>query len=268
MTLHTSQPVAAFLTVPGGRLYYEVAGSGTPVLFVHGMSLDTRMWDDQWSVFAERHRVVRLDLRGFGRSTSEAVPFSDMDDIEALLDHLAIDRAHVIGLSMGAAVVVDFTLAHPERILALVPVDGGPNGVGGPPPDVLEIFATAADGRIAEAMERWLATALFAPAMERPTVAARMREIVSDFKWWRTQHPGMAQPLDPPAAGRLDEISAPTLVVVGARDRPGVIASCAALAAGISGAKSVVLPGAGHMSNMEDPAAFNAAVLDFLASLS
>jgi pimeloyl-ACP methyl ester carboxylesterase len=258
---------SAFVQVPNGRLYYEVAGDGPPVLFVHGFTLDTRMWDDQWPVFAERYRVVRLDLRGYGRSQAEPAGYSNMDDLVAVLDHLEIPRAHVIGLSMGATVVVDFALAHPERIHALVPVDGGPSGAGPMPAEIQEIIAQAGAGHVSEALETWLATALFAPAMEQPAVAARMREIVSDYTWWSARHPGLHRPLQPPAAGRLNDISAPTLVVVGERERPTVMADCQTLAANIRGARLVVLPGVGHMSNMEDPQAFNTAVLEILSAL-
>jgi pimeloyl-ACP methyl ester carboxylesterase len=267
MAKHLAASSAAYLEVPHGRLFYEVAGNGPPVLLVHGLSLDTRMWEPQWLPFAERHRVVRVDMRGFGRSTSEAVPFDDMEDLVALLDHLAIDRVHIVGLSMGATLVVDFAIAHPERIHGLVPVDGGPSGAPGPPPDVLAIFQAAAEGRVDEAREAWLATALFAPAMEQPEVAGRLREMVEDFGWWRTRNPGLAQAPRSPATGRLGDISAPTLVVVGDRERPAVRQSCELLVNGIRGAQMVVLPGAGHMSNMEAPAAFNTAVLEFLSGL-
>jgi len=135
------EPASGFLEVPGGRLYYEVGGDPdeAAVLFIHGMSLDTRMWEDQWSAFAERYRVVRLDLRGFGKSTSEATPFSDIDDLVGLLDHLGIERVHVVGLSMGARVIVDFALAHPERVHALVSADGVLSGFGPLPAEVLDV---------------------------------------------------------------------------------------------------------------------------------
>jgi pimeloyl-ACP methyl ester carboxylesterase len=257
---------SGFVPVPYGRLYYEVAGDGPTVLFVHGFTLDTRMWDDQWPVFAERYRVVRLDLRGFGRSEAEPLPYSNMDDLVAVLDHLAVSRAHIVGLSMGATVVVDFALAHPERVHALVAVDGGPSGTGAPPPEVQHVIAQAGAGQVSEALEAWLATALFAPAMEQPEVAARMREMVTDYTWWSARNPGLGQPLRPPAVGRLAEIGAPTLVVVGERELPTIRVHCETLAADIPGARLVNLPGVGHMSNMEDPRAFNTAVLEFLAA--
>src|SRR5690242_14712282 len=101
-----------FAEVNGTRLCYEVAGSGHPLVLVHGFTLDKSMWDDQFSIFAERYKVIRYDLRGHGKS---AVPgaegFYHADDLKGLLDHLGVGRAHLIGLSLGAAIVTEFTLA-------------------------------------------------------------------------------------------------------------------------------------------------------------
>jgi pimeloyl-ACP methyl ester carboxylesterase len=258
---------SGFLDVPNARLYYEVAGAGAAVVFVHGFTLDTRMWDDQWTVFGERYRIVRYDVRGFGRSQAEPVPYSDLDDLLALLNFLDIERAHLVGLSMGGIVVVHFALTHPRRLRGLVAADCGPSGLTGPVDALSDAEGLAAAGRIAEALEKWLANPVFVPARERRGVAARLQEIVSDYTWWRARHPGLRRGLQPPAAGLLDEISAPTLVIVGERDVPRVQAASNALATGIRGARLVVLHGVGHMSNMEDPEAFNSAVLSFLAEL-
>jgi 3-oxoadipate enol-lactonase len=261
-------PPVSYLDVPGARLYYEVAGHGPAVLFLHGFSLDTRMWDDQWQVFADHYRVVRLDFRGFGRTEAEAVAYSTEEDIVSLLDHLHIERAHIVGLSMGAVFGVDFAIACPERVHALVPVDGAPAGLpGAMPPGPALAEALAAQGRFDEALTTWLADPFFEPAREQPLVAARLREIVSDYRWWGAQHPGLRQRIDPPAASRLGEITAPTLVVVGERDVPRLQETSAVLAEGIRGARLVVLPGVGHMANMEAPRGFNEAVLGFLADV-
>jgi pimeloyl-ACP methyl ester carboxylesterase len=255
-----------YLEVPGARLYYETAGDGPPVVFLHGFSLDARMWDDQWEAFAQRHRVVRYDLRGFGRSAAEPVAYREDDDLCALLDHLNIARAHVIGLSMGAVYAVDFAIVHPERVHALVPVDGAPSGSAGPmPPGPPQAEALAAAGREDEALAGWLADPFFTPAHEQPAVAERLREIVSGYGWWAAKNPRLRRRLDPPAAGRLGEITAPTLVVVGERDVPRLRETAEELASGIRDARLLVLPGVGHMANMEAPETFNAAVLEFLA---
>jgi 3-oxoadipate enol-lactonase len=110
--------------VNGTRLYYEGAGSGHPLVLIHGFGLDTRMWDDQFDVFARHYRVVPYGMRGYGDSAPPAdESYSHTDDLKALLEHLSIDRAHVLGQSRGGAVAIDFALAHPGATSALVLVD-------------------------------------------------------------------------------------------------------------------------------------------------
>ena len=111
--------------VNGTCLVYEGTGNGPPVVFVHGFTLDMRMWDDQVVPLATSHRVLRYDLRGFGASANPTVgeSFSHADDLLALLDHLGIERAAVVGLSMGGWVVQEFALKYPDSVSAVILVD-------------------------------------------------------------------------------------------------------------------------------------------------
>lgn len=107
--------------VKGTRLYFEVAGSGPAAVLLHGFSLDTRMWDDQFDVLAREFRVVRYDQRGFGKSdvpTDE--PYSGVEDLRSLLDYLAIETPHVIGLSLGGGLAIDFALTQPAMVDSLI----------------------------------------------------------------------------------------------------------------------------------------------------
>ena len=122
--------------MPAGRLAYEVEGEGHPLTLIHAGLAHLRMWDEQVPAFAERYRVIRYDTRGFGRTTTDDVEFSNRDDLRALLDHLGVERTHLLGLSRGAQIALDFTLESPERVSSLVWVAGGVGGFGGPePPD-------------------------------------------------------------------------------------------------------------------------------------
>src|SRR5689334_19941744 len=105
------------------RLYYEVAGSGPPLVLIHGFDLDTRMWDDQFEVFAQHYRVVRYDVRGFGKSARPTEPYAHEEDLKALLDYLGIAQAHIVGMSMGGGIAIDFTLTYPEMTRTLILVD-------------------------------------------------------------------------------------------------------------------------------------------------
>src|SRR5262245_53570050 len=109
-------------------LYYEIKGRGAPVVFVHGGQMDRRMWDDQFDVFAKKNRVIRYDIRGFGKSDTPTKAYSDASDLHALLQHLRVKKATLIGLSLGAAVAVDFALLHGEIVDALVLVCPGLGG--------------------------------------------------------------------------------------------------------------------------------------------
>src|ERR1044072_1175155 len=114
--------------VNGTKLYYEMAGRGRAVVLVHGGLVDSRQWDDQMKEFAKHHRVVRYDLRGFGRSGAAPEPFSHIEDLRALMDFLKIERATVVVLSLGGIIAADFALDPPERVDRLVLVGPGLRG--------------------------------------------------------------------------------------------------------------------------------------------
>jgi pimeloyl-ACP methyl ester carboxylesterase len=114
------QPQTGFLDGQGAPLYYEVAGTGQPLLLIHAGVADSRMWDDQFQTFAQQYRVVRYDLRGFGKSTVPSGKFANHEDVTALFEYLGIKQAHLIGISFGGLIALDFTLAHPEKVTSLV----------------------------------------------------------------------------------------------------------------------------------------------------
>lgn len=260
-----------YAEVNGGRLYYEVAGSGEPVVFVHGFTLDTRMWDDQFAAFARTHEVIRYDVRGFGRSgpaTSE--PFSSVEDLKSLLEFLGHRAAHVVGLSMGGGIATSFAVVYPGATLSLVPVDSSLWGYR-----FSEAFdrsfsalgTVASEKGVISAKEIWLSHPLFAPANERPSVAARLRAIVDTFSGWHWLNQDGERGLTPPTIERLGEIAVPTFVVLGERDLPDFHVIADLMTTRIPNARKLVLLEVGHMSNMEDPAGFNSAILGFLDSV-
>lgn len=261
-----------YVEVDGGRLYYEVAGAGHSVLFVHADVADCRMWDEQFDTFARRYRVIRYDHRGFGKTTSEDVTFSHRQDIVALLRHLGVEKTAVVGLSNGASLALDFTLEHPELVDALIVASGG---ISGNQPSATEAEIPLF-GTYAALLERQdyaaltdLAIRVWADGPNQPEgradpqVRERVREMVANN--YRTHHEKF-QPLelDPPAIGRLDAVRMPTLAIAGDLDFSGTIAAMKLLGQRVSGARYVVFPGAAHMVNMEQPERFNALVLEFL----
>jgi len=261
-----------FAPVVGTRLYYEVRGEGEPVVLIHGAALDSRTWDQQFESWARGFRVLRYDVRGYGGSPISDQPYSQADDLAALMDYLGIRRAHVVGLSLGGMVASDFAVTHPDRILSLVLCGPGIAGLEMESPEenaryIMELRA-ARDSTPEVATRRWLEDPLIAPAMEHPELRASLERISREnlHSWlnnWSLQR--VPRPL---TGLRLDQIHVPTLLVIGDRDLPSDLSVVDTLAAKVSGARKVVIPGAGHMVNMEKPAEFDAAVLGFLRGVS
>lgn len=259
---------AGFATVNGTQLYFEMAGSGEDLIFIHGFGLDRRMWDDQFEEFSQHYRVLRYDLRGFGKSSGTPTePYAHHTDLRELMIQRGISRAHIAGLSMGGRIAIDFALSHPHLVTSLIAVDTVVHGYK------FQFFsqsAAASEAKgsgIAAANRRWLYHDLFRPALEKPEVARRLREIVSSYSGWHWLNKNPWTPLDPPAVRRLSSIAAPTLILVGERDLPDFHTIADLLNHDIAGSRKVVISGAGHMSNMEDPVTFNQVLMDFLETV-
>ena len=252
--------------VNGTSLYYEQAGQGRTVVFIHGFSLNCRMWDDQFEPFARNYHAVRYDLRGFGRSAAATDdPFDPIQDLRALLEYLNVTRATVVGLSLGGGIAIDFALAFPELTAALVTADSGLAGYSWPRGRPLTGPAELARSEGIDAAKRlWLSSDLFVPAFEQPGVAARMTEYVGDYSGWHWLNNNPAILSQPPAIECLERIQCPALVIVGERDTQDFHEISNILCERIRDASAGKIPSVGHMSNLEDPAAFNAAVLNFL----
>lgn len=257
-----------FATVNGARLYYEVSGTGAALVLMHGFTLDSRMWDDQFEVFAQYYQVLRYDMHGFGQSDLSSGSFAHADDLKALLDDLEIAEAAILGLSMGGEMAINFALAYPESTRALIVAGTALGGYERSPAFIASLApmgAAARDARIQAAKELWLAHPLFTLAHQQPAVAARLRHMVDDYAGWHLIAEARGHALDPPAAQRLGEITAPTLVIVGEHDLPDFQAIATLLERQIPHSQKVVMQGVGHMTSMEDPRRFSDIVLRFLA---
>lgn len=257
-------------TINGARIHYERSGTGFPLLLIHAGIADSRMWEPQARAFAGDFDMIRPDLRGFGGSELPPGSYSMRADIAGLLDHLGIDRAHVVGCSMGGSVALDIALEHPERVARLVLVGSGVSGAEfGQADKALFADVDAADGKgDLDAVNR-AEVRLWVDGPRRAEGAApkEIRDLVLDMNgralrsdWSAAKH----EALDPPAIGRLGSVQAPTLVVVGDEDLPHVGVVAGVLESKIPGARKVVIKGAAHLPNLEHPEDFNRVVLDFL----
>jgi len=263
-----------YADVHGAQLYYEIAGAGFPLILLHAGIADSRMWDAQFEVFARKFLTVRYDMRGFGRSPMPSQgDFCLYDDLDGLLDALGLDSAMLVGLSLGGSTALDFTLAHPNRVDALVACGASLSGF--PWSNMILEGWGAVDeavekGDKAAAIELDLRMWVDGPSRQPDQVDEPIRERVREMLaplYDIAEGDATERRLDPPAIHRLGEIHTPTLIVVGDQDMPDMMGIADKLEAGIRGARKVVISGAAHMVNMEKPEQFNHDVLEFLTDV-
>ena len=257
--------------VNGARIHYEVAGEGEPLVLVHAGIADSRMWEGQIPAFAERFEVVRYDLRGFGKTKMVEGPFSHHEDLRGLLDFLGVQRTHLVGCSMGGGAVLDFALEYPERVGDLVLVGSAIGGFRpdfGPPGEWDELVAADEAGDLERISELEVAMWVDGPARSPEDVPATIRDLVYEMNLIALQTEeaelGEEWEPEPPAADRLHNIHAPTLLIVGDEDQPRVFAAADLLEKELPNQRKIVMHGTAHLPNMERPEEFNRLVLEFL----
>jgi 3-oxoadipate enol-lactonase len=250
--------------VNGARLWYDEAGSGPPLLLLHGGLGDSGLWEPVVPFLAERFRTIRTDLRFFGRSTGPAAPWSWEDDVIGVLDALVVERAALAGLSLGGRIATEIALAHPDRVSALALVAPGLAGH---------------DGRAyTEGMEKRYEAA--EAAGDRDAMLEIDLEpwapLGIDERIWRLAHatpdanplPAGVEPVDPPgppAKDRLGELSVPTLVVTVAHDPEGFREIGPVIATAAPNAQHVELD-SDHFVTLREPELVARTIADFLAT--
>ena len=253
-------------------LPHDVAGEGSAVLLLHNGLCDRRMWDRQMETFAPSHRVVRCDLPGYGEAPPLSGPLSSAGEVLALMDALDVERASVVGNSLGAGIALDVWLAAPDRVRSLVLVAAGRSGWNWS--DALRRSQVAVDAAIAAGdldrgvelgLQMWLDGQRPPGSVGgtvRAIVAQMYRQVLENQR--AADRPGSRRPrLQPPA-----DVRVPTLVIVGDRDQPDLLEVADAYARDIVGAHKVVMHGVAHIPSLERPDEFDALVLEFLGRLT
>ena len=268
-------------TDDGVRLYYEEAGTGVPVVFVHEFAGDHRSWEPQMRFFSRRHRCIAYAARGYPPSDvpADVASYSQARaaaDIVAVMDGAGIERAHVVGLSMGAFATLHLGLDHPERALSLVVAGIGYGAEKAREAEFRAQAEAAAQGFETQGSRRF--------AEIYGSSAARVQFEAKDPRGWREMVDWLGEH-DPVGAAntmrgvqarrpslydleeRLKRLALPTLIIAGDEDdqtlQPGIFLKRTIPASGL-----MVLPKTGHTINLEEPAAFNQAVADFHAQVA
>ncbi len=256
-----------FLDHDGERLYWESAGDGDPLVLCHGAGGNHAVWYQQVPVFAETRRVVTWDHRGFGRSTARKGPTTPAlaaGDLEALLDHLGVERCDLVGQSMGGWTVLRFAVTNPGRVRRLVLADS-PGGI-----DCPEVRAAIAElsrgpGPLRAPPELGVHPAVGTPFSNRDRDHAYLYSLLGGFgepDLSAVAPPLLASTVPTEALAGLD---LPVLMVVGALDALFPPSAIRAAGASLPGARVAEVPGCGHSPYFEDAAAWNRVVGDFLA---
>lgn len=244
----------------GITLYYEEHGGGQPVVLMHGYSATSQMWRGQIAPITERYRLITFDMRGHGQTDSPDDPSAYGEaqivaDLDALLTTLGVEQAVIGGLSLGGYMSLAYNLAHPERVKALILCDTGP---GYKNPKAREGWNETAFRRAERFEERGL------EALGRSAEVEASRAQHRSASGLAHAARGMLAQFDSRVIESLDSIEAPTLIIVGANDTP-FLAGSEYMANKIPNARLNVIPDAGHAANIDQPEAFNAAVLSFLS---
>ncbi|MCX2678673.1 alpha/beta hydrolase [Galbibacter sp. EGI 63066] len=264
------------IDVGDARLYYEIVGSGEPVILLHGYPLDNRMWDVQFKKLSDKYQTIRYDLRGYGKSDMpvEEGHYLHAEDLKALMDSLKIDKAHLVGLSLGAFVATDFMALYPERLFSVTVTGGAIYEVPGP--NVL-----LSSGEIAERRKKiveinhkgldtykkeWLSYLLKNTGSQGKQIESDLKEMISDWSGWQVRHIGPKLLLGSSVKKKLmdKQPEVPLLILMGMADCKESQNSMLELANLFSSVNITYLNDAGHISNMEQPESFNKALLLFL----
>lgn len=271
---------SGFAEINNTAIYYEIAGSGTPIVFIHGNFGDRRHWDFQFKPLSEKYKVVRYDLRGFGKSATPKLgeAYSDWEDLKALLEFLKIPKAHICGLSGGSSAAVDFAIKYPQMCLSLIPIGPWAGGYGfgeykSANADSLFVVFPKADEILKSQGTKlatdyiWKGNNCLARTVKNPVTLDSLLKMGYDYSYWFHLNISPEESLEPSAMSRLKEIKMPTLIVTSEYD----LESCKEIADimenEIEGSVKVSIKEAGHIMNMDKPEEFNKMISEFIDSI-
>lgn len=241
-----------FFEFDKGKLYFEVVGEGEPIVFIHGFTLDRRMWKPQVDEFSKKFKVITHDLRGFGKSSTPVDKYSHHEDLKALLDHLGISEAHIIGLSLGGEIALDFAVSYPDMVKTLTLAD---SSLGG--------YKSTVDWNVHpelgldKAKENWLNHHVFDKTRENIEATFLLKQIVSDYSGWHWFNNDPREKVSPSTIEQIQNINIPTTIIIGEYDLSYFKDIADILNNKIPNSNKVIIKNSGHMSNLENIEQFN-----------
>ena len=270
-TMHSETGTVA---VNGTKLYYELSGVGECIVFIHGNFGDRRHWDDQFEHFAKNYKVLRYDVRGYGKSAMpvKGEKYGPHDDLKALLDYLKIEKAHLVGFSMGSGIAIDFAVEYPEMAYSLTAV--GPTVHGNWSPvakdfirEYRSVPSLVKEKGVKGAAEEYVEFKSLNSHKMSPGVKKRIVENAYDYTFWHFLNPEKIK-IAPDAVNPLDTIKFPTLIITSEYDIEYSREVADLLNEKIPHSLKVDIDDATHYMFMDKPKEFNSTLFKFLADLN
>lgn len=265
---------SGYANLGDAKIYYEQKGEGTPMIFLHGMYCDTRAWDYQFDEFAKDYRVIRFDLRGFGKSSvpDTTKPYQFVDDLVALMDYFKIEKAVIVGHSMGGIPSFKLAYNYPEKVMALVLVESGPYYKGMYANDDSKEFSTEmrrvfevgkTDGAEA-AKKAFLNISILEPGMKNPLSKDILEDMTMDYSGWNWENKNLWQPGPIRDLSAYSNMNVPTLICKGELSMPFYHRTMNEINQALPNSKLVEISQSGHMIQLENPKELNKVLKQFL----
>jgi 3-oxoadipate enol-lactonase len=258
-----------YIEVDEARIYLTTRGTGEPVLLLHGLAFDQRVWRHQVQTLSQHFQVICLDLVGFGRSSEVTGPFSHTRTLERVLTRLGHSRVHIVGHSLGGRIAGEFTQAYPERVASLTLAAADLGGVPLPTvgPNIRKVFELGKVD-IPAAKRAFVALPVFDVLRGQPEPFAFFEQMVADYSGWLFANAGRGLEVRPetPTCQLLETFAVPTLALLGEFEHEDFFRIAEEVTRRVPGAVQRVIPGASHVPNLERPERFSAELFDFLKS--
>jgi len=267
---------AEVLEIGKARIFYETAGQGAPVIFIHAGVADSRQWNNEFQSFSNDHSVIRYDMRGYGKSDPADGEYSHLGDLTRLLEHLNLHEPLIlVGCSMGGRTALDYALEEPDKVRALILVDSTPSGFQTelPTPPKFKLVEEAEKAGKLELVSEIETQIWFDGDRLIDNVNQEMRQLVYDMNLiaLRNDEKGLGTQLpnsETPAIERLAELQIPVLAIVGENDIQHVHAAVGVMQSKIPDCRHVTIKNAAHLPNMDQPEEFENILRNFIGSVA
>lgn len=260
-----------FTEINGTKIYYEMRGEGKSLLFIHGLPLDSRMWDDQFNELSKNFKVIRFDLAGYGLSNSHNDDFSLSEDIKELLDNLHIKKTTLVGLSVGGKIAIDFTLTYPNMVESLIVASTGLTGWSKESKEKKEFsdqlnmyYKNGEQSNIIDLLTNTWVTGPYRQIDRlNENTRKRFKEMVTN-SFSKERGKGRIKPQENNSIDIIDQIKVPTLIMTSEYDFSEFNEIGELLESKMKNTIKVQMKDTAHMMNMEKPNEFNDFILKFL----